>query len=85
MEESLSRIRNRVAMGGHDIPLKDVQRRFSRRFDALKKILPYCSEAAFFDNRNGFVQVGEYRNGEVMQVGPYCPPWLRELIDNVKI
>ena len=44
-EESIRRIRNRVERGGHDIPTKDVNARFSHRFEDVLKILPYCDEA----------------------------------------
>ncbi|MCL2342448.1 MAG: zeta toxin family protein [Firmicutes bacterium] len=79
-EESIKRIRNRVEKGGHDIPAEDVQRRFDGRFDALSKILPYCDEAAFFDNDNGFVEVAAYRNGEIIPLVEKRPKWLVELI-----
>lgn len=79
-EESLQRIENRVRRGGHNIREDDVLRRFSGRWDAVKKVLPYCDEAEFYDNDNGFVKVAEYRNGEVRPVGTICPEWLQELI-----
>ncbi|MFR8067571.1 MAG: zeta toxin family protein, partial [Acutalibacter sp.] len=66
MEESLGRIANRVAKGGHDIPKADVERRFQSRFTDVLRVLPYCDEARFFDNDNGFVEVAEYRNGELI-------------------
>ena len=53
-EESVRRIANRVARGGHDIPTRDVERWFARRFRDLGKLLPLCNEATFYDNDNGF-------------------------------
>ena len=82
-EESLSRIENRVRRGGHNIPSDDVIRRFGGRWDAVKKILPYCDQAEFYDNDNGFVKVAEYRNGELRTVGSKCPQWLQELLQAV--
>ena len=79
MEESLGRIRNRVAKGGHNIPREDVERRFSTRFEDVLRVLPYCDEARFFDNDNGFVEVAEYRNGELFPRVANPPRWLREL------
>ena len=82
-EESLKRIANRVAKGGHNIGTEDVTRRFSTRFDSLVKILPFCDEVTLFDNDNGFVEVAEYRNGEIAPKG--TPPlWLAELIEVFK-
>lgn len=77
--ESLSRIENRVKKGGHNIPAADVTRRYEKRFEDLKKILPHCDETRFYDNENGFVYVGEYRNGYVYTVGDYAPDWIKEL------
>ena len=77
--ESVSRIANRVKRGGHDIPTQDVERRFAGRWEAVAKVLPYCDEAEFYDNDNGFVLVAEYRNGELRTVGSLVPTWLKEL------
>ena len=54
-------------------------RRFSGRWEAVKKVLPYCDEAEFYDNDNGFVKVAEYRNGELLPIGERRPEWLKEL------
>ena len=80
VQESLKRIQNRVEKGGHDIPPDDVKRRFSGRFEALAKVLPYCDEAIFFDNENGFQEVGEYRNGELIPFGD-SPEWFCQLAE----
>ena len=65
--------------GGHDIPCDDVIRRFAGRWEAVAKVLPYCDEAEFYDNDNGFTLVAEYRNGELRTVGSRVPRWLEEL------
>lgn len=78
-QESLARIENRVKRGGHDIDRVDVLRRFSGRWKAVQRVLPYCDEAEFYDNDNGFVKVAEYRNGELLPIGERCPDWLKEL------
>jgi len=83
-EESLKRISNRVARGGHDIGEVDVRRRFSERWRAVKKILPYCDEATFFDNDNGFVEVAEYFNGEFILKDAPNPEWIIELSDYLR-
>lgn len=75
-DESIVRISNRVRKGGHDIPAEDVRRRYEKRFEDLAKILPFCDEVHFYDNENGFVDIGEYRNGSVITIGEYIPEWL---------
>ena len=84
MEESLQRIENRVRRGGHNIPADDVQRRFQGRWEAVAKVLPYCDEAEFYDNNNGFVKVAEYRNGELRRIGNNTCSWIDELISYLK-
>ena len=81
--ESEKRIKNRVEKGGHNIDSEDVNRRFLSRFDDLKRILPYCDEAIFFDNENGFVEVAEYKNGEILLKGSYKPDWITELKESL--
>lgn len=84
VQESLQRIQNRVRKGGHDIPRRDVESRFSHRFADVAKVLPYCDEARFFDNDNGFELVAEYRNGEILPIGNRRPQWLVELLGELK-
>lgn len=79
--ESISRIKNRVLKGGHDIPTADVERRYSKRFEDLAKVLPYCDEAVFFDNENGFAEKAEYKNGSLITKGGKVPDWICELIE----
>ena len=67
-------------MAGMIIPHDDVVRRFAGRWEAVAKVLPYCDEAEFYDNDNGFVLVAEYRNGELRTVGSRRPQWLMELL-----
>lgn len=79
LEESLYRIQSRVKKGGHDIPEEDVLRRYHTRYKDIQQILPYCDEAVFYDNNNGFASVGEYLNGELIQKGKTIPKWFLEL------
>lgn len=78
-QESIKRIRNRVEKGGHNIPTEDVIRRYDSRFESLIKILPYCDEVKFYDNENGFDNIAEYHNGEIIFRSDYIPDWLLKL------
>ena len=84
MEESLDRIANRVKRGGHNVTDEDVERRFAERWKSVAAILPYCNEAAFYDNDNGFQAVAAYRNGELLLIGEHRPAWILELKDYLK-
>ena len=55
---------------------------FAHRFADVAKILPYCDEADFFDNDNGFVPAAQYRGGRFTPIGS-TPAWLRELLQGV--
>lgn len=84
LTESLQRIENRVRLGGHSIPEKDVTRRFQKRFSDLIAVLPWCDEAKLYDNRNGFQLVAIWRNGILIPQGNYTPLWLSELEQSLK-
>lgn len=83
-DESKLRIANRVKRGGHNINTEDVDRRFAARWDAVSAVLPYCDEAAFYDNDNGFIEVAVYRNGELILEGDYHPAWIMELAEYLR-
>lgn len=84
MEESLLRIANRVKKGGHNINTDTVAKRFGKRFEDLLAVLPYCNEATFYDNNNGFVTVAKYKNGELQPIGQNAPAWLTEFMEKLK-
>ena len=80
--ESVYRIANRVRKGGHDIPPEDVERRFAKRFDDLKAVLPFCDEVVFYDNENGFVKVAVIQDGCFRFTNGYRPDWITEFYQN---
>lgn len=84
-EESIQRIQNRAARGGRGTPEKVVEADFSHRFEDILKVLPYCDEAKFFDNDNGFVLVAVYRNGQILPVGEARPVWLTQLLQSARL
>lgn len=49
-DQALDRIRNRVALGGHDIPEADVRRRFIRSHSNLPTAIACSDEALLYDN-----------------------------------
>lgn len=82
VDECLNRIENRVAKGGHYISRDVVLRRFNNRFSSLLRVLPYCDEAVFFDNQNGFIKVAEYTKEEIYAAE--MPIWICELIKTME-
>ncbi len=51
-EQALDRIRNRVALGGHDIPAADARRRFVRSHANLPVAMAQADEVLLYDNTN---------------------------------
>ncbi len=49
-DQSLDRIRNRVALGGHDVPEPDVRRRFARSLANLPVAIARADEVVLYDN-----------------------------------
>ena len=83
-EEAIKRIYNRIARGGYDIGEVNIQHRFTERWKKIKKVLPYCDEAFFFDNDNGFIEVAEYLNKKFVLKGEAQPDWILELSGYLK-
>jgi predicted ABC-type ATPase len=50
VEINLARIRNRVLAGGHDVPEKDVRRRYERSFKNLPIAMRRADHTILFDN-----------------------------------
>jgi predicted ABC-type ATPase len=46
----LARVRARVAQGGHDIPEKDIRRRYDKGRENLIRLLPRLTELRVYDN-----------------------------------
>lgn len=83
-DESIKRIKNRVEKGGHNIPDDEVIKRYESRYADISVILPYCNEAVFYDNENGFQVVAEYKSGELLTIGNHTPKWISELKEYLK-
>ena len=52
VEQAIARVRRRVRMGGHDVPVFDIRRRFKRSLiHLLDDFLPLATRWAIWDNR----------------------------------
>ena len=49
-DEALGRIRNRVALGGHNVPETDARRRFTRSHENLPAAIALADEVRLYDN-----------------------------------
>ncbi len=77
VELAIERVKSRVAKGGHGIEEAVIRKRFASLSDNLKRLLPYCDIAYFYDNSQKFRQVALMRNGVLIDIDPDMPLWLR--------
>lgn len=84
-EESINRIANRVKKGGHNIPKKDIIRRFENRIESLKRVIPLCDEIIFYDNENGFIKVAEVINNKFSYTNGYQPDWIKKFKNELSL
>ena len=80
-ERSIQRVRERVARGGHDVPDRDVRRRYVRSLANAEKIVRIVQQALVLDNSGAEpVLAMEIRAGKVLStVGP-IPVWAAGLL-----
>jgi predicted ABC-type ATPase len=76
-EKNISRIRERVARGGHFIPDLDVRRRYARSFGNLPEALRLADLALLFDNSGDDARpVMIAQGGKIVWQATLLPAWL---------
>lgn len=78
-----TRIAERVAMGGHGIPDKDVDRRYVESLENLKKVIGLCDLAALYDNTTEFRRFAIYKNGRAVKVSHDVPSWYQTWAEGI--
>jgi predicted ABC-type ATPase len=73
---NLTRIKNRVLQGGHDVPPEDVRRRYKRSFQNLLIALPRVDHTILFDNstEEGYRLLAVLSSSEKLWFEP-TPAW----------
>lgn len=79
-KQAIERVRQRVALGGHDVPPEDVRRRYERSLANLPAFLEIVDRAVVFDNSSerGPVKVLEIEKRELTFIHRRPPNWLRK-------
>jgi predicted ABC-type ATPase len=77
-EVSQARVAERVASGGHNIPVEDIDRRYGRSMAALSGGLAIVDTATLYDNAGDQQHriVAEVRGGVVVSRAPERPKWV---------
>lgn len=79
VEIAKERILKRVSMGGHGIPDKDVERRYTESLKNLSKIIPCCDEIYFFDNTDTFRHIATINKGVLVSRKNDLPMWFQNI------
>ena len=79
---SIGRVEQRVAQGGHDVPVDRLLTRFPRTLKNLRGAVPIVNEAFLFDNSDPdapYRPVAVYADGRLAEQFPPLPRWTRGL------
>lgn len=72
------RIAERVGMGGHGIPDKDVEKRYGESLKNLHKVINLCDLVALYDNTDSFRRFAIYKSGELVRLSKNIPEWYKK-------
>ncbi len=84
--DSKSRVAERVALGGHNIPSEDIERRWQRSMDALPRILAKADRATLYDNSGTerHREVMKVEAGQVVSIARNRPAWLETVATKLR-
>jgi predicted ABC-type ATPase len=88
-EINISRVRNRVKLGGHSVPEDRIAPRYYRSLDLLTDAIRYSNRAYVFDNSGDnkkHIWLAEITDGKVLELkSDWIPAWFkRYLLDKVE-
>ncbi len=85
-EQSIQRVHERVAQGGHNVPDDDVRRRYARSLSNLKQVVNIVNETIIYDNSGPEPRlILEIRSGSIVSNASGLPPWARNLLESVRL
>jgi predicted ABC-type ATPase len=86
VEVNIDRVAQRVAEGGHDVPIEDIRRRYERSLKNLPTALQLADNASIFDNSTpaGHQNLLIIENGTITQQVPELPQWLIKALPRTK-
>tara|TARA_Y100001954_G_scaffold239564_1_gene315738 strand:+ start:6319 stop:6867 length:549 start_codon:yes stop_codon:yes gene_type:complete len=84
-QDSIHRIKQRVALGGHHVPDEDVIRRYGRSMNNLEKALSVVDRAVIIDNsRRQDRTVATITNGSITLTDEEVPGWLLRALPHLE-
>lgn len=79
---NVNRIKERVALGGHDVPEEKTRSRYLRCMEQVRYALPYLNRAYFFDNSTEqSIYLAEYESEVGFSLhSELLPSWFRRFV-----
>lgn len=82
--EHITRVEQRAARGGHFIPSKDIERRYYRSHENLKKAIPLVDYVDIFSNTSKCEIAVRIENGKIVERSLYTPTWVKDAVSHLK-
>ena len=81
---NIERVRLRVALGGHDVPEEDIQRRRFRSLSRAPEAMRLADEAVLFDNSGtAYERVLEMQAGKIIWQASPLPDWAQTILSRL--
>ncbi len=79
---NISRVRNRVKMGGHSVPEDKIAPRYQRSLDLLSEAVKFTNRAYIFDNSmHEHIWLAEITDGKVLEMKTdQVPAWFKKAL-----
>lgn len=84
-DKAIERVRHRVEQGGHGIDDRALITRYKRIPENLRRILPFCDKAYFYDNTEKFRLVAIHRDGNIIDEDPAMPDWYHGIFSGLTV
>ena len=81
---NISRVKNRVKLGGHDVPKEKIISRYYRSLELLSEAVNYSNRAYIFDNSSQKkLWIAQINNGKEFEFkSEIIPAWVDEYLLN---
>lgn len=80
-EVNISRVKNRVDKGGHNVSEEKIEDRYYRTLNLLHKVMPLCYRAYLFDNSGKrLTMIAEQFDGELKLRSDKVPQWFMKYV-----
>lgn len=81
---NIDRVKQRVKLGGHNVPVEKIEKRYSESLQLLSEVIPFCYRVYFFDNSTQSqsfepkAEIDPERNLKI--IAQEIPWWLQEYV-----